>query len=256
MSTIRQSSIERKTLGFVDDLGDAVRRNPVSAAMIGMGLVWLFAGSGRRSPAARLARKAGVDVDGVADSTSDVFAASRSALQSGFNRVSDQLSSVADRLPDLEEARNAAGDAVRSVRERGATTLDRVGEFGRGIPETGADLFGEARERLASLFEEQPLLLGAVGVAIGAGIAASLPSTRMESELFGENADDLKAKARSFAQGEVAHAKDAAGAALHAATEEARRQGLTMDGLSAAANELGEKAKHVAEAAEDRLRPE
>ena len=29
---------------FIKDLGDAARRNPVSAALIGMGVIWLFAG--------------------------------------------------------------------------------------------------------------------------------------------------------------------------------------------------------------------
>jgi hypothetical protein len=249
MNPIRQSSFERTALGFADDLGGAMRRNPVSTAMIGMGLVWLFAGSGARSSAARLVRKAGVDVDAMADATADVFASGRSALQDGFSRVSDRLSEVADRLPDIEGARNAAGDALRSVRDRGAAAFDRAGEFGRSIPETSADLFGEARERLSTLFEEQPLLLGALGVAIGAGIAASLPSTRLEADLFGEQSDELKAQARSFAHREAAHAEELARAATHAAAEEARRQGLSPEAMSAAANEFGDKAKRVAEAA-------
>lgn len=256
MSPIRQSSFERKTLGFVDELGSAMRRNPVSTALIGMGLVWLFAGGGVRSPAARLARKAGVDVDGIADATSDAFATGRSALQDGFSRVNDRLSDVADKLPNLEGARTAAGDVVRSMRESGASVIDRAGDLGRSIPETSADLFGEARERLSSLFEDQPLLLGALGIAIGAGIAASLPSTRVEADLFGETADDLKAQARSYALRGGAHVEDVARAAANAAAEEARRQGLTPEGLSAATTELSEKAKRVAEAAKDNLRPD
>ena len=38
------SEVEEKTSGFIDSLGDAARRNPLSAALIGMGVLWLFAG--------------------------------------------------------------------------------------------------------------------------------------------------------------------------------------------------------------------
>jgi hypothetical protein len=40
------SDISQKTSGFVRDLGEAARQNPLSAALIGMGVLWLFT-SGR-----------------------------------------------------------------------------------------------------------------------------------------------------------------------------------------------------------------
>jgi len=39
---------------FVAGLQDAVRQNPVSAALVGMGLVWMFAGGNRISAGAAL----------------------------------------------------------------------------------------------------------------------------------------------------------------------------------------------------------
>jgi hypothetical protein len=44
------NNVSEKGSDFIQDLGDAVRKNPLSAALIGMGILWLFAG-GR--PAAR-----------------------------------------------------------------------------------------------------------------------------------------------------------------------------------------------------------
>ena len=38
------TDVTEKGSDFIKDLGDAARRNPISAALIGMGLVWLFAG--------------------------------------------------------------------------------------------------------------------------------------------------------------------------------------------------------------------
>lgn len=38
------SEIAEKGLDFARDLGDAARRNPISAVLIGMAALWLFAG--------------------------------------------------------------------------------------------------------------------------------------------------------------------------------------------------------------------
>ena len=38
-----------KGVPLLSDLGDAIKRNPVSTALIGMGLVWLFTGDRARA---------------------------------------------------------------------------------------------------------------------------------------------------------------------------------------------------------------
>jgi hypothetical protein len=45
------------------------------------------------------------------------------------------------------------------------------------------------REGFNSLLSEQPLLLGALGIAVGAAIGAALPSTEQEDRLFGSARD-------------------------------------------------------------------
>ena len=52
-----------------------------------------------------------------------------------------------------------------------------------------------AQDALADLFARQPLMLGAVGVAIGAAIAASLPVSQSENQLMGDTADAVKDQA-------------------------------------------------------------
>ena len=46
---------------FIKDLGDAARRNPISAALIGMGIVWLFAGGKSGLGPADLLQRTGLD---------------------------------------------------------------------------------------------------------------------------------------------------------------------------------------------------
>jgi ElaB/YqjD/DUF883 family membrane-anchored ribosome-binding protein len=235
---------ERGGMHFVSDLGNAMRRNPVSTALIGMGLLWLFTGDRARAGVAQVARKTGLD-------------RMPDAAAEAFDRVGERFADVGDKLSDVRDsAATAAGDMARTVRDRGADALDRAGEFGRAIPETGADLFSEARDRLSTLFNEQPLMLGAVGIAIGAGIAASLPSTEVEAELFGDTSDELKSQARGFAHRATERAGMVARDVAGAAAEEARRQGLTPEAAMGAARDVGAKAKRVAEVAEDNVRLE
>lgn len=228
---------KRDGLPLIGDLGAAMRRNPVSTALIGMGLLWLFTGDRARARASRFAHDTGLDR--VPDVASDAI-----------DRVGDRLAEV------RHSAATAATETMRAARDRGAEAIDRAAEFGRAIPESSADLFDSAKTTLGELFNEQPLLLGAIGVAIGAGIAASLPATETEREMFGDTSDELKAQARDYARQQAARASEMARDVAGAAAEEARRQGLTPEAAMAAVREAGDKAKRVAEAAEDNVRLE
>jgi len=130
----------------------------------------------------------------------------------------------------------------------GREQVNTLSEYARAIPGTGADMIGDARS-LAELFRAQPLALGAVGLAIGAGIAAALPVTELEAEYLGETSDAFKEKAQSFAAEQASRAADAAESAVNAATSEARKQGLTVDGAKNAASQVSDKVGRIFEAA-------
>jgi hypothetical protein len=236
---------------FVRDLGDAARKNPISAALIGMGVLWLF-GSGAR-------RTASDSFSAVGEAMGD------SGMRSGLRSVGNRTSSVAQDVRDrFLRAGERAGDTLDSttsaIRERGASVYEetsRLGseftesasDFASSIPDTASDLLDTARSNLAAMFREQPLLLGAVGIAIGAGIAASLPSTELEAEYFGETSDHFKDHAQEIAADQADRAKTIARNVASAAAHEAGRQGLTPDELKAAAVDLGGKVKTVVSAA-------
>lgn len=64
-------------------------------------------------------------------------------------------------------------------------SIARIAEYGRAMPDPGA-VFDTARDSLTELFRARPLALGALGLAIGAGIAAALPKTDIEDAYLGE----------------------------------------------------------------------
>src|SRR5215204_6079258 len=97
---------------FVRDLGETVRKNPISAALIGMGIVWLFAARTRGADA--LER-----VSGVADAAQDVWRGAKSSLRSGSEDVQGQVSAASAALRNqgnrlMEGASETGGELAES----------------------------------------------------------------------------------------------------------------------------------------------
>jgi hypothetical protein len=90
-----------------------------------------------------------------------------------------------------------------------------------------------------------------VGLAIGAAIAASLPTTETEAEYLGETSNFVKEKASELAGEQVERATEVGEKVAKAVADEARQQGLTGEGLKATAADLSNKASRVAKAAVD-----
>lgn len=102
------------------------------------------------------------------------------------------------------------GDASGRMLSAKAPTSSSVGGAMRSpsryIPRAGA----ETRSKLSNLLEEQPLILGAIGLAIGAAIGAALPMTETEDNLMGGTAHQLRQSAQDAARQEVEGLRTAA----------------------------------------------
>jgi hypothetical protein len=215
------TDMTEKGSDFVKDLGDAARRNPISAALIGMGIVWLFAGKATVRPSEFLER---TGLDRLPD-------AARNAMSATQDRVA------------------SAADTLRTTSSDGIETATRMAsEYSKALPDS-ADVLATVRGNLTDLFKAQPLALGTIGLAIGAGIAAALPNTDIEKSYLGETSETLKNKAAEIAGQQIDKAATVAAAVVETAADEARRQGLTIDGAKAAMDDLSGKVGRVVDAA-------
>jgi hypothetical protein len=97
------------------------------------------------------------------------------------------------------------------------------------------------------VIEKNPLLVAGVGLAIGGIIAASVPSTDTEHELFGKRSDQFKEKAQQAAAGGVERAKDMTAALAGDAAAAAAREGLSSEGLKKAVEGVTAGVKSVAD---------
>jgi len=228
---------------FLRDLRSAANRNPLSAALIGVGVLWLFAGRNGVQKARTVLDRAS-DVAGEAmDLASSAVSSGASAAQRAMNVSAETVQRGTSDTLDTSSRYTSSRSGGERMRE--------LSEYGRSIPESWASQLQGLGDGLTDMFRRQPLALGAIGVAIGAGIAAALPLTEMEAVHLGEAGEAVKEQAGEFVAGQAARAKDLAGRVMDATTEEARRQGLTPEGIKAAADETKAKLGRVIDAAKE-----
>ena len=236
------NDFSKKASNFVSDLGEAARKNPLSAALIGMGVLWMFAGNRPMERTREFAGRSGLDR--VPDVASDAMDAARSTFRSGSDAIGEGFVSARDTF------QSGGTEAIDRISRMGRDYAATASDYVSSVPGSGMEMIDTMRANLSDVFRAQPLALGAIGLAIGAGLAAALPSSELEAEYLGETSDMVKEKATEFATEQTARATTAAGGVLTAVSEEARKQGLTQDDAKAAAGAISAKVGRVVETAQ------
>ena len=175
------------------------------------------------------------------DLTSDVG----DAASSVSDRVSAAAGSVRDTASSLAETAMTAGrDALDGLSDATERSGRIVHDSSKGI--------GNAMH----LLSDQPLVMGAIGMALGAAFGSALPSTSVEDRLMGKQADDLKEQAKTAAARGLEEVQAVAKSTLSEAERVANEQGLSADRLSAGAKDLGDKIAAVVDHATETLKTE
>jgi len=90
------------------------------------------------------------------------------------------------------EAMSEAVDKIKDRFDEGvAYARENFGALGNSLP--GKEAFTKAQSSLAGVLERQPLLLGAIGLAIGAAVAGAFRTSELENDWVGDLSDDLMA---------------------------------------------------------------
>jgi hypothetical protein len=176
---------------FVDNLVSAARDNPLAAVLIGGGALWLLVGDQRLKTATR----------SVLDAVSPVADAGTSSLRSAVSTVKQTLAPPT--APEMDDTlRSATAAASEGLSGAADIVRDRFGEaatfaqenFGKlGNALSGKDALTGAQSALTEVLERQPLVLGVVGMAIGAAVAGAFRASEIENEYIGSVSDDVKA---------------------------------------------------------------
>jgi ElaB/YqjD/DUF883 family membrane-anchored ribosome-binding protein len=251
---------------FTRNLGDSIKQNPMPLALVALGVGWMMFSSQRSSHNG--GRWQSTDWDDDADNVGERYIGS--TYGHGLAEDPTYLGSASDAgsgggLGDrLAETSQAARDKLGAVGDKAGELGDRARDLGsrarEGIEHARsgmADRAHEARERaryhgrraqqnLLRTLNEQPLVLGAIGLAVGAALGAALPPTETEDRLMGETRDAALRRAKEVGGEQVQKARVAAEAVVDAAREEAGEQGLTPGGEAEFASTTGSE-RHLDE---------
>ncbi len=182
---------------FISGLADAARANPLAAALIGGGALWLLIGNQRLKDMAGAMTNtaqplADIDMPDVGTKAAPLSEKARAA----GDAISEQSGSAAQGIKD------GVSSAVGTMKDSIADTVGQASGMVRAIPNPIPPLrqgYGQAQSALSKLLDKQPLVLGAVGVAIGAAVAGAFPVTGVENEWAGPSSDDVKAEVQARA---------------------------------------------------------
>lgn len=264
---------------FAHNLKANVQTHPMPVALIGIGLAWLMMGGGSAGQPAAQPRTPGRSDDWAGHYGADAAARAEAAAASvrrtasesaeafqerlylakgkalGLSRnVGEALSDFGSRVDTaMQAASRSARGTARGVREAAGTAIDstrdatgRAADAAMQATGRATDAARDAADRVAGYLQEQPLLVGAIGVSVGALLGALLPPTRTEDELLGGISDTLKDRAYEAADTAIAGGVRVADEAIEAGKETARNEGLTAEHAGDTAVRAGAKVADAA----------
>ena len=181
------------------------------------------------------------DAGEAASAFSERVEAALASATDRFKRMTEQAGAMAS------DAGHAAADMAGDLAGRGQAGLNTLYDYGEaavGSVRDGADYaVAQTRDmgsRTATYLQDQPLLLGALGIALGAGLGLLLPASRYEREVVADMRRGLLDQADEAVRDVQFRAARVAESVINTAQATTEREGLTgvtPQGLAAAARE-------------------
>ncbi len=204
-------------------LGATMRNNPVPIVLTLAGVTWLVASSyNKRQPP-------GQDLQ------------SRFARSGVGQKLQARASSARDRVKsaaDSARQRFSHGERVAEYEDYGSSAYDtsssRLSDALHSARENARARAHQAQDRIYTMMEDQPLVLGALAVAIGAIIGTAIPSTQYENRMLGRARDRTLTKAQQLGEQQYEHLRESMEPAGQgsAATSGTQQTSTTSDSLS------------------------
>lgn len=272
-----QEYVRDKKDSFLHSLEQKARDNPLQAVAIAAGAFYPLWGVVSRVPVPLLLIGAGFALSrrwpenqGPGDSSSFAQSASE-RLNRTADAVRERAVEVSDAVQDrLKAGKELADRAGHHLSQYSSQAADAASKVAIGVAQTaskGAESLRDASSDAVSVASQMlspqsmrragtqandwvndtvgrnPLIVGALGIAVGAIIAASLPSTIQEDKLLGPVADNLKQKATDAALEGVTAAKEITTEIYQEAASRAKDEGLSVDDAKEFAGKVGERVK-------------
>jgi hypothetical protein len=176
---------------FTANLSQSVRDNPMPALLTAVGIVWMVTSSNRPKSSMSYDFNDSYQLQRDIHRGSDSAEYDESGEEEGvLSKAGQQAKAAAEGVVAGagQRARAVAEGARRKLAGSKQTLAGSKGALESGMRRTTDTAQAQAqrvREGFNTLLTEQPLVLGALGIAVGALIGAALPSTEQEDRLLG-----------------------------------------------------------------------
>jgi uncharacterized protein YjbJ (UPF0337 family) len=190
-----------------------IKANPIPAALVGIGLAWMWMNRGSKSSGMMSGYGGGsYRSTGLYDEEAYPYSSGRTSgigqrdKAGVWDRTTDAAGNLANKVS------STMGNAVGQVQETAGNFANKAKDTVSGVvdqaQETAGYLAGQAQhqarrveDRFKAAIRETPLAVGAVALALGAAAGLAIPQTRKENQWMGEARDTLVDKAQSVAHG-------------------------------------------------------
>jgi ElaB/YqjD/DUF883 family membrane-anchored ribosome-binding protein len=261
-----------QTLGYLDEkrinenlrrfgtnVSSAVKENPIPVALLGAGLAWMAlsgrtGAKGRRSVSGFMKPSHGMESlhsahGEIERSGTHAMGGAKEEgamgekLEHAKGKVSETVGHVRETIGEkASQVRHSVGEKASQVRHSVGDTMssvrEKAGEVSHKAQDQAVRLGHAVQGQYEHIVQEQPLVLGVLGVAIGAALGAAMPRTRMEDEMMGEASDQLVREARETGR-EIMHEGAAGterstltGGPMHEGPTEAESSPITAGSMS------------------------
>jgi ElaB/YqjD/DUF883 family membrane-anchored ribosome-binding protein len=216
--------------GWRQSMMDTIKANPMPAALVGLGVGWMMLNRPSRDSdlsqpyryGAAPYRRAGYPSN-AAGGQAYRSEADAGGLAAAAGNVQDSVGRVTD------QAQQTAADAVHQVQAVAGDVLDQVQDAGSQVAEQVQEQASRAQGFLERQLQENPMLVGAVAVAIGGVLAGTFRRTDREDQLLGPARDRLVGSAKELTEDAMAKVGRVVDEVQATATDEAKKQSLIPD---------------------------
>ena len=234
----------RKANNWRANTVETIRRNPIPAALIGIGLGWLLFDNNNSDEQRYeyyprpVARRADYQTENRLFREPQMQ--NQGTVAQVQNKVGEAIHQTQEKASDLAtQTGEKLGEMVHQTQEKAgdlaAQTGEKLSDMATNIQSQAEDLGHYAQEQayyqarrakrgFLQMIEENPLAVGAMAMAVGAAVGLSVPSTRQEDEWLGETRDQLLEQAQTKVQDTMEKVQQVAQEAGQSAKETVERE--------------------------------
>jgi len=215
------------TGGLSHTVVETIKAHPVPAAVAGLSLGWMFLNrsSGAGQPGYR----------GAAAYRAPAYGQYGTSQRGGPRGTADQVQATVGQVTD--RAQQTTGQAFDTAGQMAGQVQDTAGQVVGQVQDTAGQIVDQAQEQvsraqgfLQEQLDENPLVVGAVAIALGGVLAAAMHPTRREDQLLGETRDRLLGSAQELTQDTMQKVGRVMDEAQTSAKQEAQKQELLPQG--------------------------